>query len=128
MHPLIESILLLRPICISLFFIVCSRAAFAGDFPPDGRLLERACQSANQYDQGFCDGYIVGIASGKLTSNLEGAKASPSLGFCLEGKSVSSVGLRSIVLSYIERKRPCLENVDAGYAVMGALVEAYPCD
>ncbi|MEW6426825.1 MAG: Rap1a/Tai family immunity protein [Thermodesulfobacteriota bacterium] len=128
-HLSIKSTPILQVICVFLLCIFYTEAAHAGegDMPPDGKLLGRVCQSENLYDQGFCNGYIVGVATSNEHSPDRSNAPSRPTGFCLAGKIFSQTDLKNIVLSYIVRNRSRVENIDAKYSVIRALEEAYPC-
>ena len=120
------------PLCIILLIAnaLATHNSSAQEWPPHGKYLEKMCQSISATDMAFCDGFILGVLSGRLAYASELARKTgqaQNFGHCLYGRSIADIELRSIVLSYIARNRARVAEIDAGYAVSLALAEAYPC-
>ena len=86
-------------------------------FPAGPRLVQFCASEAADYQDGFCMGYVLGLASG-----LDGR---PGTGVCVpDGLTARQVRDRAI--TYL-RKHPQAQRQDAPIAVTLALRASFPC-
>ena len=86
-------------------------------FPAGPRLVEFCGSDAGDYKDGFCMGYVLGLASG-----LDGR---PATGVCVPGGTTARQ-VRDRAIAYL-RSHSQVAQQDAPAAVTSALRASFPC-
>lgn len=86
-------------------------------FPAGPRLVEFCASEAGDYKDGFCMGYVLGLASG--------LDRRPGTGVCVPG-GITARLVRDRAISYL-RSHPRAAQPDAPIAVTNALRASFPC-
>jgi hypothetical protein len=104
-------------IALALLLSMSAQATFM-----NGNELLSHCESEGVFEDGVCNGYIIGVVDSHNATMLL-TRNKPI--FCLPGDTTEGQ-TRKVFLKYLN-KRPADRHYDASGLVLAGLKDAYPC-